>query len=144
MLINLRGVKAAGLVAELMTYSKLIPFGAVAIVGLFYIDLTHFSEFNASGKPLLSATAALAPLTMFAYLGLESATVPAGDVKDPVRTIPRSTILGIVIATLLYVFGTIAVMGIVPREQLVKSVARSPMRRRFSGGHGGQPRSPSP
>jgi basic amino acid/polyamine antiporter, APA family len=106
-----------------MTYSKLIPFGAVAIIGLFYIEPMRFSEFNASGKPLLSATAALAPLTMFAYLGLESATVPAGDVKDPVRTIPRSTILGIIIATLLYVFGTIAVMGIVPREQLVKSVA---------------------
>jgi basic amino acid/polyamine antiporter, APA family len=122
-LINLRGVKEAGLFAELMTYSKLIPFGAVAIIGVFYIDPTHFEAFNSSGKPLLSATAALAPLTMFAYLGLESATVPAGDVKDPERTIPRSTILGIVIATLLYVFGTIAVMGIVPREQLVKSVA---------------------
>jgi amino acid transporter len=122
-LINLRGVKEAGLFAELMTYSKLIPFGAIAIIGLFYIDPTHFSTFNASGKPLLSATAALAPLTMFAYLGLESATVPAGDVKDARRIIPRSTILGIVIATVLYVFGTIAVMGIVPREQLVKSVA---------------------
>ncbi len=122
-LINLRGVKEAGFFAELMTYSKLIPFGAVAIIGLFYVDPSHFSTFNASGKPLFSATAALAPLTMFAYLGLESATVPAGDVKDPERTIPRSTILGIVTATLLYVLGTIAVMGIVPREQLVKSVA---------------------
>ena len=122
-LVNMRGVKAAGLFAELMTYSKMVPFGAIAIIGLFYIDPTHFSEFNASGKPLLTATAALAPLTMFAYLGLESATVPAGDVKDPERTIPRSTILGISIAMLLYVLGTIAVMGIVPREQLVKSVA---------------------
>jgi amino acid transporter len=121
--INLRGVKEAGIFAVLMTYSKLIPFGAVAIIGLLYIDVSHFSEFNPSGKPLLSATAALAPLTMFAYLGLESATVPAGDVKDPERTIPRSTILGIIVATLLYVFGTIAVMGIVPREQLMKSVA---------------------
>ena len=136
-LINLRGVKAAGLFAELMTYSKMIPFGAIAIIGLFYVDPTHFSEFNASGKPLLTATAAFAPLTMFAYLGLESATVPAGDVKDPERTIPRSTILGISIAMLLYVLGTIAVMGIVPREQLVKSVRRSPMRPRYSGDPGG-------
>jgi basic amino acid/polyamine antiporter, APA family len=121
--INLRGVKEAGFFAELMTYSKLIPFGAVAILGLLYINPSHFSVFNASGKPLLSATAALAPLTMFAYLGLESATVPAGDVKNPERTIPRSTILGIVIAMLLYILGTIAVMGVVPGEQLVKSVA---------------------
>ena len=60
---------------------------------------------------------------MFAFLGLESATVPAGDVRDPKRTIPRATVLGITIAALLYVLGTIAVMGLVPREQLVKSVA---------------------
>src|SRR5436190_931076 len=93
-LVNLRGVKAAGLVSELMAYAKMIPFGAVAIIGLLYVDPAHFSEFNPSGKPLLSATATLAPLTMFAFLGLESATVPAGNVKDPERTIPRSTIIG--------------------------------------------------
>jgi amino acid transporter len=122
-LINLRGVKAAGAFAQVTTYSKLVPFAAIALIGLFFIDTSHFSEFNPSGKSLLGASAALAPLTMFAFLGLESATVPAGDVKDPKRTIPRSTVLGITVATLLYVLGTTAVMGLVPREQLVNSVA---------------------
>jgi amino acid transporter len=122
-LINLRGVKAAGIFAEITTYSKLVPFGAVVLFGLFFINGAHFSDFNPSGKSLLEASAALAPLTMFAYLGLESATVPAGDVRDAERTIPRSTVLGISIAALLYVLGNIAVMGIVPREQLVGSVA---------------------
>ena len=60
---------------------------------------------------------------MFVYLGLESATVPAGDVSDAKRTVPRSTILGISIAALLYVRGTVAIMGILPRDQLAKSVA---------------------
>lgn len=122
-LVNLRGVKEAGIFAQVTTYSKLIPFAAIALVGLFFIDTANFNEFNPSGKSLFGASAALAPLTMFAFLGLESATVPAGDVVDPKRTIPRSTVLGIAIATLLYVFGTIAVMGLVPREQLVHSVA---------------------
>jgi amino acid transporter len=122
-LINLRGVKSAGVFSEVTTYAKLVPFGAVAILGLFFIDLSHFSEFNPSGQPLLQASAALAPLTMFAFLGLESATVPAGDVRDPERTIPRSTVLGISIAATLYVLGTIVVMGIVPRDELVNSVA---------------------
>jgi basic amino acid/polyamine antiporter, APA family len=121
--VNLRGVKAAGIFAEVTTYTKLIPFAAIALIGLFFIDTSHFSEFNPSGKSLLGASAALAPLTMFAFLGLESATVPAGDVTDPKHTIPRSTVLGITIAALLYVLGTIAVMGLVPREQLVNSVA---------------------
>ena len=121
--VNLRGVKAAGIFSEVTTYTKLVPFAAIDLIGLFFIDTSHFSEFNPSGKSLLGASAALAPLTMFAFLGLESATVPAGDVRNPKRTIPLSTVLGIVIAALLYVLGTIAVMGLVPREQLVHSVA---------------------
>ena len=120
--VNLRGVKSAGTFSEITTYTKLIPFAAIILFGLFFIDKSHFSEFNPSGKSLLGASAALAPLTMFAYMGLESATVPAGDVANPKRTIPLSTILGITIAALLYVLGTIAVMGLVPREQLVVSV----------------------
>jgi amino acid transporter len=69
------------------------------------------------------SAAALAPLTMFAYLGLESATVPAGDVRDPHKTIPRSTVLGISTAAILYVLGTVVVMGVMPREELLTSVA---------------------
>ena len=122
-LVNLRGVKAAGLFAEVTTYAKLVPFVAVALIGLFFIQPAQLTRFNPSGEPLLASTAALAPLTMFAYLGLESATVPAGDVRDPERTIPRSTILGISVAALLYVLGTVVVMGVVPREQLVDSIA---------------------
>jgi amino acid transporter len=122
-IVNLRGVKEAGLFSQVTTYTKLVPFGAIALVGLFFIDTSNLSEFNPSGKSLLAASAALAPLTMFAFLGLESATIPAGDVNDPKRTIPLSTVLGITVATVLYVLGTTAVMGLVPREQLLHSVA---------------------
>jgi amino acid transporter len=122
-LVNLRGVKAAGVFAQVTTYSKLIPFAAIAIIGLLFVDTANLTPFNPSGEPVMTAFAALAPLTMFAYLGLESATVPAGDVRDPERTIPRSTLLGISTAAILYVLGTVAVLGVVPREQLMTSVA---------------------
>jgi basic amino acid/polyamine antiporter, APA family len=122
-LTNLRGVKEAGIVAEVTTYSKMVPFVAISIFGLLFIRPENLSEFNPSGESLLASAATLAPLTMFAYLGLESATVPAGDVRDPARTIPRSTILGVSIAALLYVLGTTVVLGVVPREELVKSAA---------------------
>ncbi|HPO19231.1 MAG TPA: amino acid permease [Rubrivivax sp.] len=121
--INLRGVKAAGLFAAVTTYAKLVPFAGIALAGLFWVQRENLSQFNPSGEPLLSAAAALAPLTMFAYLGLESATVPAGDVRDAARTIPRSTIIGVAIAAALYVLGTLVVLGVVPREQLMRSVA---------------------
>jgi APA family basic amino acid/polyamine antiporter len=120
---NLRGVKAAGVVAEVTTWSKLVPFGAISLLGLFFIRPENLSELNPSGHSFLASAAALAPLTMFAFLGLESATVPAGDVRDPARTIPRATILGVSTAALLYVLGTTVVLGVVPREELVTSAA---------------------
>jgi hypothetical protein len=122
-LTNLRGVKEAGLVASITTYSKLVPFAAIALIGLLYVDTSNLVDFNPSGQSLMTSAAALAPLTMFAFLGLESATVPAGDVVDPARTIPRSTILGILIAATLYVLGTVVVMGVVPRGELTGSAA---------------------
>jgi amino acid transporter len=120
---NLTGVKTAGLVASLTTSAKLIPFGAIAVLGLFFVRVDHFTPLNPSGQSLFAAGAALAPLTMFAYLGLESATVPAGDVVNPDRTIPRATLLGVAVAALLYILGTTVVLGVVPREQLVSSTA---------------------
>src|ERR1044071_7019525 len=122
-LLNLRGVKQAGLFSEITTYAKLIPFAGIAIVGLPWVHMRQLADFNPSGSSPLHATAALAPLTMFAYLGLESATGPAGDVRNPERTIPLSTIVGIAVAALLYVLGTTVVLGVLPREQLVASVA---------------------
>ncbi len=122
-LTNLRGVKTAGVVSEITTYSKLVPFVAIAVIGLVYIHPENLSAWNPSGQSLLASSAALAPLMMFAYLGLESATVPAGDVVDASRTIPRSTVLGVSVVAVLYVLGTVAVMGIVPRGDLVRSAA---------------------
>jgi amino acid transporter len=87
------------------------------------VDWSTFETINPSGKPFLSALAATAPLTMFAFLGIESATVPAGDVIDPKRTIPRATILGTLLAALIYTLGTTVVMGIMPLETLAKSSA---------------------
>lgn len=122
-LVNTRGVKAAGLFAEITTYSKLVPFAAIALLGLFYVDFGNFTRFKSEQTSLFTAAAALAPVTMFAFLGLESATVPAGDVRNAAITIPRSTVLGISIAALLYVLGTVSVMGVVPTQRLVTSVA---------------------
>jgi APA family basic amino acid/polyamine antiporter len=62
-------------------------------------------------------------LTLWAFLGLESATIPAGEARHPRRDIPRATVIGVTLAALLYVSSTVAVMGLVPRERLADSAA---------------------
>jgi APA family basic amino acid/polyamine antiporter len=66
---------------------------------------------------------AVAALTLWAFIGLESATVPAEDVIDPQRNIPRATIWGTIVTAAIYIAGTIAVLGILPMAELAKSTA---------------------
>src|SRR4029077_19742272 len=62
-------------------------------------------------------------ITLFSYLGIESATVPADDVEDPQRNIPRATVVGTVIVAAVYIFSTIGVLGALPPEALAASSA---------------------
>jgi len=99
------------------------PLLAIATVGLLFVQGGNFSPFNASGGSSFGAITAAAALTLWAFIGLESATVPAGDVEDPKRTIPRSTILGTLLTALVYILGTVAVMGVIPAATLAGSNA---------------------
>jgi basic amino acid/polyamine antiporter, APA family len=121
--VNTKGIRSAGVVQVLTTILKLTPLVIVAVVGLFYIDTSHFVPFNRSGQSDGSAITATITLTLFAFLGLESATVPSTSIKDPEKTIPRATIMGTLVTMAVYVLGSVAVMGIVPPDQLRASNA---------------------
>lgn len=122
-IINIIGVRTAGIFQLITTLLKLLPLIFIATVGLFYIHPHYLADFNISGKSNFSALTTAATLTFWAFVGLESATVPADDVIDPQRTIPRATIIGTCIAAVVYILSTIAIMGVLPMTQLAKSVS---------------------
>jgi APA family basic amino acid/polyamine antiporter len=121
--VNTRGVKAAGRVQLITTILKLTPLVLIALVGLFFIDLNNFTPFNVSTDSNLSAITATATLTLFAFLGLESATIPAGNIRDPEKTIPRATMIGTIITIFVYVIGSAVVIGMIPSKELQMSNA---------------------
>ena len=121
--VNARGVRSVGWVALVTTILKVLPLLAIGTLGFLYVDGANFRPFNASGDSAFSAITACATLTLWAFLGLESATVPADDVEAPERTIPRATILGCLLAATIYVLSTGAVLGLVPRDVLAGSTA---------------------
>ena len=122
-LVNAHGVRTAGLVQLVTTVLKLLPLAAVGTAGFLYFQADHFQPFNPAGESAFSAVTATVALTLWAFLGLEAGTVPAGDVRDPARTIPRATILGTSIAAVVYIACTAAVMGIIAPGELAQSTA---------------------
>lgn len=121
--VNTLGIRAAGRVQLVTTIMKLTPLAMVAFVGLFFIDFNNFRPFNVSGESDFSAITATATLTLFAFLGLESATIPSENIREPKKTIPRATMIGTGITILVYVLCSVTVMGMVPAEELQKSNA---------------------
>jgi basic amino acid/polyamine antiporter, APA family len=121
--VNTRGVKEAGRVQFITTVLKMTPLILVSVVGLFYIDLKNFVPLNISGESNLSAITASATLTLFAFLGLESATIPAGNIHEPEKTIPRATLIGTIVTIIIYVIGSASVMGMIPAAELKNSSA---------------------
>jgi basic amino acid/polyamine antiporter, APA family len=120
--VNTRGVTTSGKVQLVTVILKLLPLFVIAIGGLFFIRIENFHPFNSSGGSVYEAISATAAITMFSFTGIECATIPADNVQDPGKTIARATMLGLFIATLVYILGSVSIMGIIPQKALLKSV----------------------
>jgi APA family basic amino acid/polyamine antiporter len=121
--VNCRGLRAAGWMQVATTVLKLVPLSGIALFGIFWLKKEHFVPFNPTGASGFSAVSAVAALTLWSFLGLESATIPAEAVDRPEKTIPRATVIGTLAVAVVYILGTVAVMGALPREVLAKSGA---------------------
>jgi APA family basic amino acid/polyamine antiporter len=125
--VNAIGVKQAGWVQAVTTVLKFVPLAVIGIIGLFFIDGSNFTPVAPEGWGLgdgaLGGITLAATLTLWAFIGLESATVPAEEVRDPKRTIPRASILGTVVTTLVYIVATVAIVGIIPAARLADSTS---------------------
>jgi len=116
--VNALGVRQGGMVQVATTVLKFVPLALIGIIGLFFMHASHFTPFApaglGTGNGMLGGITAAMALTLWAFIGLESATVPAEEVKDPQRNIPRATIYGTLVTTLVYILATVAVMGVIP------------------------------
>lgn len=126
--INALGMREAGFVQLVTMVLKIIPLGFVALFGWFFVDFSYFMDgsLNVTHDPPLSNYSAISlagTLTLWAFIGLESATVPADSVANPRKNIPRATIIGILIAATIYIAGTTVIFGIIPIAELQTSTS---------------------
>ncbi len=128
--INCYGAQAAGRVQLVTTILKFLPLAAVLVLAVFVIagdGGASLPPLRAEDVSLTGATgiSAAAALTLWAFLGLESATVPAEKVEDPGRTIGRATLVGTALTGLIYLFVCSSVALLLPPA--VASVSGAPL-----------------
>jgi APA family basic amino acid/polyamine antiporter len=120
--INTLGIVTSGKLQLITTILKIVPLVLVAVGGLFFFNAKNFIPFNSSGVTDFSAILTTGTYTFFAFLGIECATVPSGSVANPEKTIPRATMLGMLIATIIYIVSSLSIMGMIPGKDLQHSV----------------------
>ena len=123
-LLNMVGPR---MVTRFETFTTLLGVGPIALVGVLgwlYFDPAVFqSGWNTTGIGSTQAISSAVSIMFWAFMGVESASVAAGVVENPERNVARATMLGVLIAALVYVLATTAIMGIIPNEALRHSSA---------------------
>lgn len=120
--VNIFGVRPGGMVQGATTIFKVIPLAAIAFVGIFWMTGSNISFHPASGSTY-SAFNSAALLTLWAFIGFESATIPAQHVRNPEKNLPRATIIGTATTAIIYILGAVALIGIMPSGALGDSSA---------------------
>jgi len=121
--VNVVGVRTAGWVQVITTVLKLLPLAIFGLFGLLHFEPSHFAIAQSGVRPVVTAISAVVTLTLWAFLGLESATVPADSIDKPDITIPRATLVGAALTAVLYIVSTIGVMSVLAPAQLGSSPA---------------------
>ncbi|MGE0360491.1 MAG: amino acid permease [Vicinamibacterales bacterium] len=121
--VNVRGVGLAGQLQVATTALKLLPLVVIGLGGLWWFDPVVLALPDTTAVPAGTQIIGAVTLTLFAFQGMECATIPAARVADPARTIPRATVWGTVVTAAVYILCTLGVMSLVPPDDLATSTA---------------------
>jgi APA family basic amino acid/polyamine antiporter len=111
--INVRGVRIGARAVEAVTLIKLVPLIIFVIAGAFFLRPEALAWPGWPGtKPLGQSVL----LLLFAFVGIEVALVPSGEIKEPARTVPRAVFGALIITTLLYIMIQFVAQGILGTE----------------------------
>ena len=109
--VNLIGVRQSAQATNFFTVGKLLPLFVFAIAGLFFIEPANFTFGDPPGYDAFSAAVLL---LIYAFLGFENAVIPAGETKDPQKSVPFAIIVGLAVVAFVYILIQVVAIGTLP------------------------------
>jgi len=107
--VNVRGVRSGSRVVQVVTVAKLLPLAILVVSGIWSID-PHALRWP--GPPSLAALGRTSIILIFAFAGVEIAVAPAGEIRDPTRTVPRAIFTALAITTTFYLLIQVVAQGL--------------------------------
>ena len=110
-IINLLGIRQAAIVSNAFTIGKLVPLIIFIAAGLFFLNP---QAFELGSTPASADFSKSVLLLVYAFTGFEMATIPAGEVRDPQRNLPRALLIAILVVAVVYILVQIVCVGTLP------------------------------
>jgi len=119
---NFGGPSITGRIGSLTVWGVILPVGFLSLFGWFWFSSGTFgAAWNPQGLSIGKGMASSISLTLWAFLGMESAAQNSDAVENPKRDVPLACMLGTLGAAFVYVLSTTVIQGIVPNADLAKS-----------------------
>ena len=119
---NFGGPRITGRIGQVTVWGVIIPVGLLSIIGWFWFSSDTFAEaWNPNGLTLREGMRSSIALTLWAFLGMESAAQNSEAVENPKRDVPLACLLGTLGAAVIYILSTTVIQGIVPNAELAES-----------------------
>jgi putrescine:ornithine antiporter len=119
---NFGGPSVTGRIGSVTVWGVIIPVGILSLIGWFWFKPEIFSAaWNPKGLSVLEGMGSSISLTLWAFLGMESAAQNSAAVENPKRDVPLACMFGTLGAAVIYILSTTVIQGIVPNPELAKS-----------------------
>ncbi|HTT13689.1 MAG TPA: putrescine-ornithine antiporter [Burkholderiaceae bacterium] len=119
---NFGGPSVTGKFGAVTVWGVIIPVAGISVIGWFWFKGAVFAEaWNPQGMKLLEGMGSSIALTLWAFLGMESAAQNSDAVENPKRDVPLACMFGTLGAAVIYILSTAVIQGIVPNAELAKS-----------------------
>jgi putrescine:ornithine antiporter len=119
---NFGGPSVTGKIGSITVWGVILPVGLLSFIGWFWFSSDTFSAaWNPQGMSIGAGLGSSIALTLWAFLGMESAAQNSSAVENPKRDVPLACLFGTLGAAVIYILSTTVIQGIVPNAELAKS-----------------------
>ncbi|BFU60680.1 MULTISPECIES: putrescine-ornithine antiporter [Rodentibacter] len=122
--LNFGGARITGNISSFTIWGVIIPVVGICIVGWYWFDGSlYINSWNPHNVPTFEAISVSISMTLWAFLGLESACANSDAVENPEKNVPIAVLGGTIGAAVIYIVSTNVIAGIVPNTDLAQSTA---------------------
>lgn len=121
---NFGGASITGKLGGITVWGVIAPVVVISTIGWFWFDpKVYMAGWNPHHKTLFEAAGSSVAITLWAFLGLESACANCDAVDNPKKNVPIAVLFGTIGSAILYIISTNVIAGIIPNMQLANADA---------------------